>query len=227
EKLASVGLLAAGVAHEINNPLEIIFNHLNYLDMKSETSEQREVIGEIVEELRDIKSIVSNLISFSDSKKAALEEFDMNDLVSSLINLIRFNARSKNIDIIHRKNAENLLIRGSKNEMKQVLLNLLKNSFEAMPEGGTIKISTDCLAVPESPAGHVEVLIDDNGPGLSDDSGDIFLPFYTTKKGSENNLGLGLSVIYGIIKKYRGEIHASNRAEGGCRFRIRIPSSPG
>ncbi|MGL1892988.1 MAG: ATP-binding protein [Spirochaetaceae bacterium] len=218
EKLASVGLLAAGVAHEINNPLEIIYNHLNYLNMGTKNKEHREIISEIEEELHDIKVIVSNLISFSDNNNSSLEYYDLNDLIVSLINLIRFNAKHKKIKIIFNKAVDELFIHSSRNEMKQVFLNLMKNSFEAMPNGGTINIHTDIED------NNACIIIDDSGTGIDEKySKDIFLPFFSTKKKNEHNMGLGLSVIYGIIKKYSGEIYASNRPEGGCRFKILIP----
>ncbi|MBN2617748.1 MAG: ATP-binding cassette domain-containing protein [Spirochaetales bacterium] len=222
EKLASVGLLAAGVAHEINNPLEIIYNHLNYLNIGAKEKEHKEIILEIEEELRDIKAIVSNLISFSDNNNASSEIYNLNDLIFSLINLIRFNAKHKQITILFNPIDSDIMIQTSKNEMKQVLLNLMKNSFEAMPNGGNIQIQTKV----ENRAGSscAVILIDDNGCGIDEkNSRDIFLPFFSTKKKNEHNMGLGLSVIYGIIKKYKGEISASNRPSGGTRFKIILP----
>lgn len=223
EKLASVGLLAAGVAHEINNPLEIIYNHLNYLNMGTLNSEYKVVITEIEEELKDIKSIVSNLISFSDNNNASTEEYNLNDLVRSLINLIVFNGNHNKISINFKSKSEEILVKSSKNEMKQVLLNLFKNSFEAMPNGGEIIISTDNII--KNDINYSMITMEDNGHGFEEkDLGDLFLPFFSTKKGRENNMGLGLSVIYGIIKKYRGEISAENRRGGGAKFEILLPS---
>ncbi|NCD34455.1 MAG: ATP-binding cassette domain-containing protein [Spartobacteria bacterium] len=222
EKLASVGLLAAGVAHEINNPLEIIFNHLNYLNMKTPDVELKGVIGEIEEEMRDIRTIVSNLISFSDNNNASYEQFNLNDLIKSMITLIRFNAKHNNIRIEFESQTSEIIVEASKNEIKQVLLNLLKNSFEAMPQGGIIKIQAGILI--EDDRTEATVSIQDNGSGIDKQHiGDIFLPFFSTNKSSGSNLGLGLSVIYGIIKKYKGDITVENLETAGCRFDISLP----
>lgn len=223
EKLASVGLLAAGVAHEINNPLEIIYNHLSYLNMNTQNGEYREVIAEIEDELRDIKVIVSNLISFSDHNNTSRELYNLNDLIDSLVNLIRFNARHKQISIVFNKKQSEIMVKGSRNEMKQVFLNLFKNSFEAMPDGGSITIVSDLIERDDSEL--VMVSIEDTGHGIDEEhTKEIFLPFFSTKKKTEHNMGLGLSVIYGILKKYQGEISVSNRKEGGCKFLITLPT---
>jgi len=185
--------------------------------------EHQQIIKEISEELRDIKSIVSNLISFSDNKNASQEVYNLNDLIESLINLIRFNARFQQIKISFDKTNTEFMIQSSRNEMKQVLLNLIKNSFEAMPLGGEIKIRT---SVNPSDPGRVIIDLEDNGPGLEEESGDIFLPFYSTKKQKGPNMGLGLSVIYGIITKYGGTIHGANLEPRGCRFTITLPRTP-
>ena len=224
EKLASVGLLAAGVAHEINNPLEIIYNSLKYLKYNIYKQELREAVDDIQEEMTSIANIVSNLHSFSDNRQSTNEEVEVNDLIHNIFTLIKFNARDKHIDIHFKSHETDLSIRANKNEIKQVILNLFKNSFEAMPSGGEIYIET-------APVFHhdrdvVQIRFQDNGPGISDENPDnVFLPFYSTKKGQQNNLGLGLSVSYGIIKKYHGTISVENIDGAGCQFIIHLPQS--
>ncbi len=228
EKLASVGILAAGVAHEINNPLEIIYNHLNYLRFNLDRDQLNQTVAHIEEELEDIKQIVSNLISFSDSSKMVSETFELNQLIGSIINLIRFNAKKQNIKIDYKPAAAPIHVNANINEIKQVLLNLLKNSFEATQSGGKIDIRTRRTETENRPC--ASIIFMDNGMGIEDDNPDnIFLPFYSTKKGNGTNLGLGLSVSYGIIKKYNGSISVKNMKRGGCRFKIILPevSHPG
>jgi signal transduction histidine kinase/ABC-type branched-subunit amino acid transport system ATPase component len=222
EKLASVGILAAGVAHEINNPLEIIYNHLNYMKFNIDKDKLYETIANIEEEINDIKHIVSNLISFSDSNKAVNEEFELNGLISSIINLIRFSARNRHIDIDFIPADQPIYLNANTNEIKQVILNLLKNSFEASGDGGEIQIRTSSFAIDYQDVACI--IFRDNGIGIDDDNPDnIFLPFYSTKKGSDTNLGLGLSVSYGIIKKYHGNISVRNIPNSGCEFTIVLP----
>lgn len=223
EKLASVGLLAAGVAHEINNPLEIISNSLSYLKYHISHEELREAIDDIHEAMSGIAAIVSNLHAFSDNTQSLIEELDLNAIIHSMLHLIKHNAQYKHIVIHFAPSEAELPIRANKNEIKQVILNLLKNSFEAMPAGGEIFITT--LLTYQNGANVVQLTFKDTGPGIGDDNpNNIFLPFYSTKKGSEHNLGLGLSVSYGIIKKYNGTITVENLPhQAGCQFLITLP----
>jgi signal transduction histidine kinase/ABC-type branched-subunit amino acid transport system ATPase component len=224
EKLASVGLLSAGVAHEINNPLEIIYNSLKYLKYHLYQQELQEAVNDIQEEITSIATIVSNLHAFSDQKQSANEEIDVNHLIRNILNLIQFHARDQQIEIHFEPCEADLSIQANKNEIKQVLLNLFKNSFEVMPAGGEIFIRT--LLVNANGVPLAQIQFKDTGPGISDENPDnIFLPFYSTKKGQEHNLGLGLSVSYGIIKKYHGTIAVENLASPGCRFTITLPQS--
>jgi len=222
EKLASVGILAAGVAHEINNPLEIIYNHLNFMKFHIDKEKMYETISNIEEELTDIKQIVSNLISFSDSDKIVNEEFELNDLIASIINLIRFNAKNKKIRIEYTPAGQPINLNANMNEIKQVVLNLLKNSFEASDGGGVICIHTSSVTMDGRP--FACIVFKDDGIGIEDENPDnIFLPFYSTKKGNDANLGLGLSVSYGIVKKYKGNISVKNLEGSGCEFTITLP----
>ena len=117
-----------------------------------------------------------------------------------------------------------MLIRANRHEIKQVILNLLKNSFEAMPSGGQISIHT-ALIVGEDGT-YAQLTFHDTGPGIADKNpNNIFLPFYSTKKGGENNLGLGLSVSYTIIQKYHGTMTVENLEQAGCQFVITLPQS--
>ena len=226
EKLASVGLLAAGVAHEINNPLEIIYNYLNFLKFKLKQQPIIETIVNLEEEITYIKQIVSNLISFSDSdkigtdyKKTIVEDFDLNELIKSIINLIKYNAKNKKIKINFNPTIKSLFFLANKNEIKQVILNLLKNSIEAINNGGIIDVATK-----EKNNKDILITIKDTGCGIQEDNpNNIFLPFYSTKKRGGSNLGLGLSVSYGIIKKYNGEIQVKNIKDSGCEFNITLP----
>lgn len=225
EKLASVGLLAAGVAHEINNPLEIIYNYLSYLKYNVRGQELQDAVQYIHAEIGSITNIVSNLHAFSDHRsKMSTEEFDLNDLIWTMLNLLQHHARHKAIEMRFDPSPTALFILANKNEIKQVLLNLFKNSFEAMPSGGEIAIETRVISENEQP--YAQIVFRDTGSGIGDDNpNNIFLPFYSTKHGQENNLGLGLSVSYGIIKKYQGTITVENLAERGCQFIITLPQA--
>jgi len=224
EKLASVGLLAAGVAHEINNPLGIIYNYLSYIKSRFHDTDLHEAIDNVHEEIEAISTIVSNLHTFSDNTHVSQDGVEVHAVIRGMLNLIRHSARHKQITIHFEPSDMDIDVRINKNELKQVILNLLKNSFEAMPTGGDIYIQTSLLTENDSTWGRLT--FKDTGPGISDENPqNIFLPFYSTKKGQEHNLGLGLSVSYGIIKKYHGTIIVENSADAGCQFVITLPQS--
>ncbi|WP_457577474.1 ATP-binding cassette domain-containing protein [Desulfomarina sp.] len=224
EKLASVGLLAAGVAHEINNPLEIIFNYLSYIKYKFREPEIREAIANIHEEISSIAAIVSNLHSFSDNRRTRSEEIEINDLIAKILTLIRPNARNKQIDLSFEPFGRDIRINANKNELKQVVLNILKNSLEALNSEGKISVKT--MTVDRDGSDFARITFSDTGPGiLIRNPDDIFLPFFSSKNDTGKNMGLGLSVSYGIIKKYNGSLEVRNRREGGCEFIITLPLS--
>jgi len=226
EKLASIGLLSAGVAHEINNPLEIIYNYIRYLKFHSKNKKVTETVNSLEEEINSISQIVSNLISFSDSNRHQIELVELNELIDSMVNLIKYNARYKNIHISFKKKSNPIFLKANKTEIKQVILNLMKNSFEAMPSGGKLNIHTAEKNGQDSSL--VEITFQDTGSGIKRHNvNDVFLPFYSTKKDRDGNLGLGLSVSYGIVKKYDGTIAVRNLNGNGCEFTIHFPKNTG
>ncbi len=219
ENLASVGLLAAGVAHEINNPLDIMGYYLQHIRFVSENKEVLDAVENIDEEINSVAQIVGNLITFSDKKNVTAERFDVNDLLCSLIGLLKHKAKRNNTVINLNTPSETVFIDANRNEIKQVLLNLVKNSFEAMPEGGTLSINV--YTVRSLPDQQVEITFDDSGEGIEESKiKDIFFPFYSTKNFKKTNYGLGLSISYGIIS-------VKNLEGKGCQFKITLPLARG
>lgn len=218
ENLASLGLLAAGVAHEINNPLEIIYNYLSFLRMHPSKELALETVGQLEEEIDGIKHIVSNLVSFSGNKVHGTEHFSINDLIRQTLTLLSPAAKERGISCRFSSQEEDLQIHANRTEIRQVLLNLIKNSFEVLGPGGTVSITI------EQEDDKLLMRIMDDGPGITTDNPDqIFLPFYSTKKGDTNNLGLGIPMSYSIVKKYQGELTYRNIPGGGCEFLVTLP----
>jgi signal transduction histidine kinase len=206
----------------ITHSIDDIYGLADKVTILIDKEKMYETIANIEEELTDIKQIVSNLISFSDSNKMVNEEFELNGLIASIINLIRFNAKNKKIRIEYTPAEHPIYLNANMNEIKQVVLNLLKNSFEASDGGGAICIHTSSINVDDRP--FACIVFKDDGIGIEDENPDnIFLPFYSTKKGNDANLGLGLSVSYGIVKKYKGNISVKNLKVSGCEFTITLP----
>ena len=210
EKLASVGLLAAGVAHEINNPLEIVYNYLKYIKFSFDDARLHETVDELHEEITYIAGIVRDLLSLSGTAQVEREEIDINDMIKSTMSLLRHSARDKGIRIDFSSSEQMLTLKVNRNEIKQVILNLVKNSFEAMPAGGEIRIET-LLATDQRGIPCASIVFTDTGTGIPEANlGNIFVPFYSTRKGTGDHVGLGLSICYGIIRRHDGSMTVKN-----------------
>lgn len=222
EKLASVGLLAAGVAHEINNPLEIISNYLNYIRYTQEPAEVTDSMDKVKREIDYISKIVSNLLTFSGHRTPGRELVDLNEVIGEILDLLKYNAEYKHITISFTRSDDEPRFLGDRDQIKQVVLNLIKNSFEAMPEGGSIRVRTDLRQTEDST--WTRLVFEDTGPGIdAEDPNSIFLPFFSTKSAGGNTLGLGLSISYRIIESFHGTMTVENIRDGGCRFTIDLP----
>ena len=222
EKLASIGLLSAGVAHEINNPLETICNYVDFLKLKVHDAGLSNTIERLEEEVTSIEHIVGNLIAFSEDRAVEVERLDIVDLVDTLAALILPNAKKRGIELDIAKPGQKIIIQANRTEIKQVALNLMKNALDAMPDGGQMRIE---LAAEDSGGVDWAVLrVEDTGCGLPDGTkSNMFIPFFSTKSQSEGHMGLGLSIIYGIVLRLRGNITAENTVPHGCRFTVKIP----
>lgn len=223
EKLASVGLLAAGVAHEINNPLEIISNHLSFMRYNhNDPVVIADGVDKVKREIEDISSIVGNLVTFSDAKAPQVEAVDINQIVHDLLSLLRYNVEYQHIRITFQTESEELYFLGIRDQMKQVILNLIKNSLEAMPKGGEVSIQTRFDPV----EGRIVLKFEDTGPGIdATDPNSVFTPFYSTKSDRPNSMGLGLSISYRTVQRIGGTMRVENLPTRGCRFTIHLPVS--
>ncbi len=220
EQLSSIGLLAAGVAHEVNNPLEILGNYLNYLRDDATSADTLEVITRMDEEIVRIHEITNNLVAHTSANRPADETVDIMALVRETAGLLQFHGSFRDVDFICEENGGQALVRASSPELRQVFLNLIRNSLDAMPEGGEVRIISETS--PDS--AEVTITVSDSGPGIRlDNPNDVFLPFVSTKKGQGPHQGLGLYIVYGIIEKYGGKISVDTPAQGGCQFTLRFP----
>ena len=223
DRLASVGLLAAGVAHEINNPLEIVYNYLKYIKFSFDDAKLHETVDELNEEITYIAGIVRNLLSLSGTAQVEREEIDINEMIRSTMGLLRHNAVDKRISITFNSSEKEIALTVNRNEVKQVILNLVKNSFEAMPSGGDIRIDTS-RTTDERGRPCAAIVFTDSGPGIPDANlHNVFIPFYSTRKGKGDNVGLGLSICYGIVKRHDGTMNVRNLEKSGCQFTILLP----
>lgn len=224
ENLSSIGLLAAGVAHEINNPLEIINYYMQNLRLtKPDDPGIAETVREVEEEIVAISSIIDNLLLFSDSKKLENEQVELNSLLGGIIQLLKKTSENRNITLHYLPTPEELVTLAAKTELKQVFLNVLKNSFEALRDTGSILVEVS-KAEDESGKPMAAIRFADTGPGIDDHIiSSLFQPFFSTKKDAAPNMGLGLSISYNIVIKYGGTMNMRNAADGGCETLIRLP----
>jgi signal transduction histidine kinase len=222
EKLASLGQLAAGAAHEINNPLTAILGYSELLiDDPSSGERARSLAEKIRDQARRTKLLVNNLLSFARQVPSEQRSVvDVNAVVTSSAQLRRLDLRGKNIRIELQTAAAIPAVRGDPNQLLQVFFNIINNAVDAMEEvsGGTLTVRT--LSERE----NVVILFSDTGPGVSEPRL-VFDPFYTTKPVGKGT-GLGLSICYGLIHDHGGQISCYNRAEGGATFRIELPAVP-
>ena len=220
EKLASMGQLSAGIAHELNNPLGIISLYSSILqdetDSKCEFAEDIEIINE---QAQRCKSIVNGLLNFARKNKITLTEINIIDFIKHSFKSF---VKPDNIKTELHCEIENPFVKIDKEQMMQVITNLEKNAVEAMPDGGVISVKI------EENNGIVAIKISDTGAGIAKENLEkIFTPFFTTK-GSQKGTGLGLPLVYGIVKMHKGKINVksnnnSKKGKTGTTFCIRIP----
>jgi two-component system NtrC family sensor kinase len=220
EQLASVGRLAAGVAHEINNPLTGVLAFADLLREKENMDAQdREDLELIIRETKRAREIVKGLLDFARETPQVKTQVDINDLTRQTLKLLGKRDAFQGIYLLEEL-AEGLpLVHGDKNQLQQVLVNLSLNACEAMPGGGTLVVSTSCAK------DHVVLKVSDTGCGIKKDHLDkIFEPFFTTKPVGKGT-GLGLSVTYGIVQQHGGTLEVESDEGKGTTFTVILPAT--
>jgi two-component system NtrC family sensor kinase len=218
EKLASLGKLAAGVAHEINNPLTgVLTNASLLLEDLEEGDPRREDVEVIVSETIRCREIVKRLLDFARQTKPQKKITNINNLINNIILLVRNQTSFRNI-VIDKNLDENLPeVMADLDQIQQVFINLIINASEAMTKGGKLDIDSKL----DKSGEYIEVIFKDNGPGIPNHiKARIFDPFFTTK---EQGTGLGLSISYGIIERHGGKINLETKQGEGTTFTIFLP----
>lgn len=216
EKLASLGQLVGGAAHELNNPLTAMLGYSELLSSTPLNSEQRSLTQKIDQQVRRTRTLVSSLLSFAKQVPGEKTMLDINAMVQTAVKLYPPQLRNAHIQVRTHLAGDLPRILGDSNQLLQVCLHITNNALHAMEEkGGTLNVST------RAEGGHVVIEFADSGPGMQDPSR-VFDPFYTTRPVGQG-AGLGLSVCYGIVQEHKGKICCQNRPEGGAIFRIELP----
>jgi iron only hydrogenase large subunit-like protein/nitrogen-specific signal transduction histidine kinase len=225
EKLASIGQLAAGVAHEINNPLGTILLYTSLIkkeiNKRAENPQTIEDLELIAEETNRCKNIVSNLLNFARQGQMKISEVDVFDLINGILKTVRLRPEFKGISFNVESEADETIIPGDGDQLKQVFLNVINNACEAMEERALKKISIRLLKDDR----YFITEITDTGNGITKENmNKLFTPFFTTKKIGKGT-GLGLAISYGIIKMHKGDIRVKSTSGEGTTFFIRLPLS--
>ncbi|MGQ9920076.1 MAG: ATP-binding protein [Desulfobacca sp.] len=227
EKLASLGQLAAGVAHEINNPMAIILGYTDMLLEKvEEGSKEYKILKTIERQGNNCKRIVENLMSFARMPEGVQYDTDVNRNIELVMEVVQNTLLTKKIEFVLHLAPNLPRVRGDTGQLQQVFMNLITNAVKAMPKGGKLTITSRL----HQRGDQVEVLITDTGEGIRREHlSKIFDPFFTTRKVGEGT-GLGLSVSYAIVSKYGGNILCTSKsqeeygeAESGSTFTVVLP----
>lgn len=222
EQLASVGRLAAGVAHEINNPLTGVLAFADMMREKENMDEQDlQDLELIIRETKRAREIVRGLLDFARETPSLKTHLNINDVIRQTTRLLGKRDAFQNIFIVEDLAEDLPPVSGDKNQLQQVLVNLALNGCEAMPDGGTLMLSS------RLEDGHVVVKVTDTGCGIKKEHLDqVFEPFFTTKPVGKGT-GLGLSVSYGILRQHGGTLEVESQERNGTTFTITLPSSLG
>ncbi len=216
-KMASLGVLSSGVAHEINNPLGVILGYAGYLEKKiAEDDPNFTYIHEIKRESKRCKKIVQDLLSYSRTPKPALEPTDINRLLRQIIDFAGNHTDLYHVKIIQTLSPEVPMISADADQLRQVAINLLLNAGSASAEGGEIRVTTSL-----EDDRYVRIEFADNGEGIPEENLEkIFEPFFTTKA---RGTGLGLAITKQIIEMHQGDIYIDSEIGRGSTIIIRLP----
>jgi signal transduction histidine kinase len=220
DKLTSIGLLAAGVAHEVNTPLAVISTYSQMLAKQISGDDQKaRLLEKIAKQTFRASEIVNSLLNFSRTSTTDFVDLDLNRIIEETISLVEHQLNKSGIELQLRLSSPLPKIRGNSGKLQQVFLNLVLNARDAMAEGGRLTVRT------WSEAGFIHAEVADTGHGIAADHiARIYDPFFTTK-GIRKGTGLGLSVTYGIVQEHNGIIEVESRPGAGARFRLEFPAS--
>jgi len=227
-KMAALGKMAAGVAHEINNPLAIIREQAGWIkdlleeeDVQNSSNFQEisEAANRIEHHVQRAKNVTQRMLGFARRMEPATEIVDVNNVLSETVKFLETEARHRNIDIVKRLHPQLPCVRTDPVQVQQVFLNLIDNAIDAIGKDGQLTLET--VSLPET--NQVEINVTDTGCGIEPDKMDkIFDPFFTTKKPGEGT-GLGLAITFGIIEKLGGRITVQSQVGKGSTFTVRLP----
>ncbi len=226
EKMASLGLLAAGVAHEVNTPLTGISSFTQMLqDQTSEDDPRAKLLHKIERQTERASKIVNNLLNFARQGRASFVPVSVNDVIRDVLSLLEHQLTRARVKVRLELGDDVPEVLGDENKLQQVFLNLILNAQDAMASGGWLTIKTSATAPATEGSQEIVAIVSDTGQGISqDDIKRIYDPFFTTKRAGASGTGLGLSITYGILQEHSGHIGVESSLGQGTSFQIRLPA---
>ncbi|MEN3190184.1 MAG: ATP-binding protein [Atribacterota bacterium] len=220
KRLAALGKLSAGIAHEIRNPLSSIRGLAQFVsDSFSRDDERREDLNTIIQEVDRLNNLVVQVLDYAKVKKLNITSFSLKNLINDVVELFKQEITNKQIKFDIKLSPDISLIQADKDQIRQILMNIIINAIQAIPEKGEIKIKAEKDFIRENPA--IKLVVEDNGIGIAaQDLNQIFDPFFSTK---EQGSGLGLSIVYKLIEGHQGEIKVESKEGKGTKFIIILP----
>ena len=233
EKLASVGRLSAGIAHEIGNPIGIVMGYLELLKQKDiPAAEKKEYIHRTEEEIERINTIIRQLLEISRPSNAGLRAVSVHELIDDTAQVLKVQPLMSNIELEYRLEAQNDKVLADSNQLRQVFLNLIINAADAISSerkaaNGKLKIQSspadEKQEQPEEGQNYLKIMFIDNGPGIpAENIGNIFDPFFTTKDPGKGT-GLGLSVSFMIVEGFGGKMTVNSKVGEGTTLTLLLP----
>jgi signal transduction histidine kinase len=221
EKLATIGQMAAGIAHELNTPLTYIMGNLELLELQEISPSQREMVSSIARGAERIRALARRLLAFSRPAREEMAPLAVNDVVERSLELCQYQIASGRVSLVKELEPDLPRVLGVSNQLEMALINLVVNAVHAMGEkGGTLRVGT------RRQGDGVEILVTDEGPGIPERiRGNIFEPFVTTKPEGKGT-GLGLSTVLMVVERHNGRVDFDTGEGRGTTFRITLPPAP-
>ncbi len=220
EKLATIGQMAAGIAHELNTPLTYIMGNLELLQIQPLTPAQQDMLRSIARGSERLKSLAQSLLAFSRPSHEELVPLSANEVVERSLELCHYQIMKGGVKLVKELSPDLPRVRGVSNQLEMALINLVVNAIQAMNGGGTLRVSTAALE-----GERVEITVSDTGAGIPEAiQSTIFEPFFTTKPEGQGT-GLGLSTVLMVVERHKGKIEFTSKPGAGTAFRIQLPVS--
>ena len=227
EKLSSLGRMAAGIAHELRNPLAVILGRVQIASTKLKQGQAlppdqlQRTLAKIDEQTQRAERIIRSLSAYAREGTTEMASVNLHDMITDVLELVRPQVKMNQIEVRMDFDTDLPPVRGSRDQLLQVFINLVVNAAQAMPEGGSVALSARGL-----PRGAVRVTVADTGGGIPPENlPKIFDPFFTTKPAGEGT-GLGLSIIQGIVESHNGSIEVASEVGRGTTFTLQFPTAP-